>query len=292
MLDTQTFSLMMIGAANGSLISHVNDLNKKTPAAMMRLIECEAPPIIGSNSILMREINSLMAKLQNNYGHAGMRYAQYLGQNAAAVEVMVNRMEDRVAAKFNIQPAERFWSAGIAVLLVGAMLANDLGLTKFNVEGMRDYLRQVLDKMRVIKSTNTMEFTDPNALALLIKNYLGSHRSTVIETMDIPVMVSAGRPHGTPEVPLNFTNLAQTRDRWAARYAHNPHTLWIDRYGLLRWLEKEGFSPTHAVDCIKRYLYAKILDSVTITRGTNLRGTQAVLLELNCNQPALQGLFN
>src|SRR6202012_4023325 len=75
---------LVISASNESIIDHVTSQTNTTTAGMMRIFEYQVVPS-DRGRISTSDAEIIRSKLNNNYGHVGLKYAQFLGMNHAAI---------------------------------------------------------------------------------------------------------------------------------------------------------------------------------------------------------------
>lgn len=132
---------------NESIRAVINDRNKSSPAASMRTFECHAEKREVSIEIQNR-VDTLMSYMNLNYGHAGLAYAEYIGTHQDEVHQTVLQVQELLHRTLKFTQDERYYKIAITTILVGAHYANKLGLTEFDLVGLRAFLIAELKKMR------------------------------------------------------------------------------------------------------------------------------------------------
>lgn len=141
-------TLTMTG--NRPLMDHIAHAHNNTDAGALRLFEFEItakrPPYDATAA-------AIVARTEQNYGHAGRAYAAWLAENAAAAQKMVQGLQGALATRLGpCEASERFHLAGMATLLAGASIANGLQLTKFDVPAMFKFLGDEFTAMRAARA--------------------------------------------------------------------------------------------------------------------------------------------
>lgn len=90
----------------------------KTSAENMRMLEID----MHKTATFSLDEQTLLAELKNNYGHAGVKYINWLVQNQDVARKKVDEINRALFLTCKMDSQERFWQAGIACMLAGATL--------------------------------------------------------------------------------------------------------------------------------------------------------------------------
>ena len=133
-------------ASNHGIASAVYRATEGTDAGGLRVFEIEVPPLVTTVSASVSE--TLIIKLNENYGSAGAIYADFIVRNRAAVEKIIATISDDLEQTFHFDTRERFWKNTMVTLIAGASLANAAGLTKLDTNAIRACLYEALRDLR------------------------------------------------------------------------------------------------------------------------------------------------
>ncbi len=139
MQDSGSWSTLMVVASNDSLDEHITLSRPGNSAGTMRLLELDIKTPTTTNKYSASFASSAFAALEHNHGIAGLIFAQHLVDNYDAVLAQLNKRIDAVSTLECMRgtgQTQRMRVATVACLLVGAVIANNLGLCRFNVTGM------------------------------------------------------------------------------------------------------------------------------------------------------------
>ena len=139
--ETGTWNTMLIAATNQSILERVADASPDGAAGIYRVFEIDMPPI-PANSASAVDFGSVIGKVRTNFGHAGLIYSKYLGENHAEVAARVKEVASKLYAGCKARYEERFWIYTMATLIVGAELSKKLDLTDIDVPGLAKFLTQ------------------------------------------------------------------------------------------------------------------------------------------------------
>lgn len=102
------------------------------------------------------DADDLIPSLMANCGHAGRVFIQYVVQNQEDVRTLLSKTRRIISKKGNVGQQERFWLAGMTVIVTGVLIAKKLGLVKFDVAALLDWaLRQVRSMRDLVGETET-----------------------------------------------------------------------------------------------------------------------------------------
>jgi hypothetical protein len=170
--DWQT---MLSSCANYSMIDHVAREMKSTTAGLYRCFEFEVEKAAQANE--NGHVMRLTGLLENNHGHAGLEYAQFLGANYERIDREVAEMSDYLWKTYKFKEEERFWNVSMTVLILGAQYANELGLTTFDMAELKEFLVKVLGEMRKAVEHSPSDLTKDVSMSAILGEYLSVKRA-------------------------------------------------------------------------------------------------------------------
>ena len=154
--ESQNWALIAMGSGNKRFSEKVLSVDPDATAKLMRLWEfsLDGDPQF---AIDVNEANVLTAQLLQCWGHAGPIYAKYLVDNREAVTARLIQTRADFVSKHNITPKERYWSALHACVLMAQELTSQLGLLRFDRQGIENWIASELANTRgvVVHSKST-----------------------------------------------------------------------------------------------------------------------------------------
>jgi hypothetical protein len=180
--EVDTWDTLLVGVSNDSLFDHIAQMDQTTDAGVARIFEFEVRAPTGTGQLSMGAAGEILKKLESNYGHAGARYAEYLGVHVDTLQKRVTDMVDALQVRLGALGPERFWISAAAVLLLGAQIANDLKLAKFNMANMEAFIAQTFSKMRAVRSTSGLDISKKENIRGTLAAYLNTHRQNILAT--------------------------------------------------------------------------------------------------------------
>lgn len=278
--DVGTWQTMLVAASNQSLRDYVANTSGLTDAGNLRVLEYAVETL--NNPMKQSKAGNTFRKLKNNYGLAGIEYAEYLITHKEEIALDIERTRSALEKHLNAQHDERFWLAAIVILIVGAQIATNIGIVTFDMPALRDFLIKVF-RMNRTEATITHDSHDG---AVILADYLNeSTRQRLIishfpkSRRDASVRVQGGDP--TSEaiayvmsiedkemlVPINMMRNWLSKNRMA-----------LQKYSI----EKELYE-TYGAKKEYRYIGAGV-------KGVTSSRTWCLILDMN--HPDFQGVID
>lgn len=161
---------IMLATANTSLHSMLSTDNAAGTAGSMRLFEIMFKPTKVHQKF---EADDFLFALRDHHGHIGEAFMGYVLQHREQVAKRVRQVMKEVEQEAGITPAERFWSALVAVILVAGEVAKLLGLLNFDVAKLRQWAIEV--QIPFMRGVVTQEYSDPlSIVADFLEQYNGN----------------------------------------------------------------------------------------------------------------------
>ena len=276
-----TWQTMMVSASNDSIIDAMAREVGSTTAGLHRLFEYTVPkPAQVTHDVGM--VQRLAGKLEDNYGHAGLIYAKFLGAYHKRIELEVAERQDEVCREAGIKQEERHWAATIAVILKGAEYANELGLTQIDLEKLREFLLEVLARMRSEVDASPADMNNNMSVSAILAEFFNSTRArnTLITNR---IWVAKGKPaKGAIQLKCDVSRLGEI----IVHIGQEDKLIRISSIYLTRWMAERGYS-RHTL--VKRLESEFGLTKVNgkLGGGTDLTCATEHLLELDGNDPRL-----
>ena len=174
--NTTTWATISLCSSNASFYEKLGVAKNSPDGEMMRLLEYQIEP----NSIIDPAVAKKMFdhQLKENYGHAGLIYAQYLVDNLEEVTACLRSIQERIDREMKLTSRERFWSAVIACNITGGLVAKNLGLHDYDMKAVYEWTLTMLAEVR-------KEVAAPaNNSAAVIGDFINRHfnNSVIIES--------------------------------------------------------------------------------------------------------------
>ena len=165
--NTTTWASISACSSNASFYEKLG-VNKNSPdGEMMRLLEYQIEPTTIIDPTTAKKMFD--HQLKENYGHAGLIYAQYLVNNLEEALACLRAVQERIDREMKLTSRERFWSAVIACNLTGGLIAKNLGLIDFDMRAVYDWAMTMLADLRLEVAAPT------NNTASIVGDFLNRH---------------------------------------------------------------------------------------------------------------------
>lgn len=276
-----TWQTMMVSASNASLIDGMSRAAGSTTAGLHRLFEFQIPKV-DRNGRDMGSVQRMLGKLAENYGHAGLAYAKFLGENFKRVEEEVAAMQDRLYVETEVRQEERMWVATMAVILKGAEYANELGLVKIDLGALKDFLFDTLAGMRKEVDASPSDMTNDLSVSSVLAEFLNTTRArNTLKTNRI--WVSKGKPtKGTIQVLCDTSKLGEI----VVHYGEEDKLMRFSSTYFTRWMADRGYSRQTWTKKMEQEFGLKIVNG-KLGGGTDMVCAMEYLIELDMNHPKL-----
>ena len=125
------FNLICVVSSNTDFRQVMFSDRAKASGEMARFIQL---PIELDETISKSEADEYFSKFFDNYGHAGEVYAQYLIANLDQVKKQLKITQQKIDKELNIKGQDRKFSATLAAVFLGAVIAKKLGIHSINID--------------------------------------------------------------------------------------------------------------------------------------------------------------
>ncbi len=136
-MHQQSWSTIQLATANRSMVSLVGAMKANADAEMGRIFEYQFSKV---SKLEKESADEILGHAETLYGTAGAAYASYLVQHRKEVEFALHEARRRLDRRIDLSVQDRFVSAGLACVVVGATVAKNLGLVRFDIERLVDWI--------------------------------------------------------------------------------------------------------------------------------------------------------
>jgi hypothetical protein len=257
-------------AANGSIVAGVREEDKGTDASWLRIFEMNGKVIPGTKSNLASNVQQLLTGLQYNHGGIGRRYATLLGQGHKTINKALATSSAQFAQQLGAAPkVERFWVAAIATTLLGAHLANTLGVVNFPLDEMTKFMFSEFHRMKREMAEDPSDLSKENALMATIGAFINEKHPRNLVKLD-RTWTAATRP------PKGYANILNEQNNWGkleVQISGDPLMLKISDLALSEWCLKTKYPKNTLASNMKTILGAKMTTGM-LGSGSRLAGAK------------------
>ena len=187
---------LVVSASNDSLLDHITQQTQTTLAGLYRIFEYTVVPAGPSSvgRIDTSEATIRLSKLNNNYGAVGLKYAQWLGNNFAQIELDMAALSKQLNTEVGAQQEERFWISLIACILLGARYASTLGYAVFDEPKLKAFMLSSLATMRKLRGQQTVDLTKSINVSSIMASFLKDMQKDNKVLWTDRIHIAPGRP--------------------------------------------------------------------------------------------------
>lgn len=291
-----TWQTLLCSTSNDSIMAHIVDGTRTTAAGLYRVFEFTVPP--SQNWLMLpTEAQLLTAALNENYGYAGLEFAQFLGANHERVALEVATFSKMIEKKHDVKADERFWLALVSVIVIGAKLANEIGLTDFDLRGLSTFMMERFNGMRGERSRTHVDIDKGDNVLGYLARYLNEHkRHYSITTSSIhrgsgrPPAHVPGTPVGPQHVMLRGNSELNLRSL-RIQIGEDDHWIRMAKVPFEEWLREQEVTPTTILRALEARFGVKDVRG-RLCAGTHLSGVSEMMLEFNYADPAFNGMID
>jgi Domain of unknown function (DUF927) len=262
------WNTLALVSSNSSLMEKLGGYKGDAGAEMNRIFQYDvrqAPQFDRASA------TAIYRMFTENYGHAGRVYIRHLIQDLDAHQANIDRIVAKLDQRTNAHGEERFWSATAGVTLYGALLANRLGLTHFDISRLFEWCVDTINSMRGCKLD-------------LVSDSVGALAQFLDEHIDNRLILteSKGRPGEQVQT------YQDPRGSLLVRYELDTGKLYISRNAIRAWMTKRHLSYNDVRKDLEKSMALtdsgkrKVLGSCT-----PYAGAQQPCWELNMKHPKL-----
>jgi hypothetical protein len=261
------FCTMLTMTSNSSLVDYMLEHDRTSTAGLDRVFEIPVLPNTNGVGLIDRgEAQQAMGELGRHYGHAGIICAEFLGKNIEPVHEAVKAAQTGFGSEVKADGPERWWVGTMAVCLVGARIANKLGLMEIDQQKLMRFLVDNFYRLRGVVGNAPSDITKPGSVERYIEDYYNSHLSMLLVTNRVP-----SGPGRVPVGSITVKSHQDYRNGIRMRLAEDDGLLRISTAHFRGWLKKErSVGPHEIMQAIKTTQPATILPKMSLTNGTEL----------------------
>ena len=228
--------LLAATTGNTSIIERVQMAKEMPKAEAQRILECEVPRILDAAGDKL-EADVFDYRINNNYGHAGPIFVQYVMNNIDVVRKLCADIQRKVDEKGRLTSENRFWSAQIGYSIAGLYIAQKIGLVNFKAEEVFKWALHTLlnhNKNNITAMSMTVHdimndfFAENISYILQIKSTADSRNTNDngLDDLVIPEQVARGKLVARYETDTKmFYVKTKALREWCGELQHNYRSL-------------------------------------------------------------------
>jgi hypothetical protein len=152
--NTTVFNLICVVSSNTDFRTVMFSKKAKASGEMARFIQLR---IEKAQEMSKAEVDELLSKIFDNYGHAGEEYAQYIIQNYDKVKKELHEMQIKLDTLLGFKGEDRKFSTNLAAVFLGAIIAKRLGIHNINIQSVLKAVSKEFNAFRDVIAENNFD---------------------------------------------------------------------------------------------------------------------------------------
>jgi hypothetical protein len=267
------WSLLSVSTGNTSVLEQISGSYKTDPQAeAQRIMELHVSPI---DTIEKADTDAFNRLLAGNYGHAMPIYLKAIMADLPAVQELLMKVQKRIDSYCVLGKENRFWSAKLTCVIVGAVIAKKLGLLPYDTHAMFLYTKEIVDANK--KSLMGRSVSAEASIGV----FLAEHHGSILR---VNSNEDRRRVHGNGLDELAVVKAERDPNvKLVARYEPDTKKLYIVKSVLTTWCIKQQINAGEFIkelsDCKN---FRAIEKRVRLTKGLNMPSVATAAIILDC----------
>lgn len=278
--DWQT---LVISASNESLIDHVVSQTSTTAAGLMRIFEYKVAPPNGQGRVPTSDATIRLAKLNNNYGHVGLRYAQFLGANHGKIASDMAQLAQLVEQETGANQEERFWVSVVACILLGAHYATQIGYPVFDQAALKEFMYASLQGMRGHRNEQTVDLDQSINISAVMNSFFKETKKNGTWLVTNRIHVGQGKParSGANAIAIRYPADPSRLNGVDVQVGVDNSLLRISSSALGAWCKKNEVNKMNLVEALGKSVKVTTVKAARMGAGTHFAGTNEHIIEID-----------
>ena len=268
------WSLLSITTANASIVERISMVKAMPKAEAQRILECRVKAQTFSTAKETHEYRNNMLK---TYGHAGVKYVQYIMQDIEGVKKLLTSVQEKIDIKANLKAENRFWSTFVAATVTGLILAKQAGLVEYEPKKAFKWGIWLINQNK--RHVNDMTIS----VSEILNDYINEHYGNILwikstddlrkQDLDVDSIV-------IPEVV--------PRGKLVARYETDLKRAYLVPKPLKIWCGEQQINYSSFINDLKEKLGAR-KSKIRLSKGTHMNLPPTDVIIVDCSVEKLDG---
>jgi hypothetical protein len=195
--NATTWQTLSLCSSNASFYEKMTSLKATPDGEMMRLLEYSIEFADVIDPAYAKQMFD--HQLKENYGHAGDIYVQWLLANLEEAVQRVRELQVKIDKELGLTQRERFWSAVLAVNIMGGIFAKRLGLLDWDMKAIYQWATKMLLGLRLEVAPKTTNIG--SVVGDFVNRHIGYNTLVVDDGVDLRTNLQS-MPKWQPRGPL------------------------------------------------------------------------------------------
>lgn len=255
---------------NVSLLERIGSWKSLPRAEAMRILEWKAVPMEFSTK---EETDAFYAAIQQNYGHAGPIYLQYVMNNLENVIEVVKTTQKKIDTASGMKAEHRFWSVAISHAITGLMVAKKAGLLDWKIQPIVAWV------LNVIAASKNTVYEMSADVEVVLANYLAENYTNILRIKSTDDARMKGKPMGLDVLQQPE---ATPRISLIGRYEYDKKLLYLLPKPFRDWCVKSQLNFGALVEDLKTGKTQARKEKMRLSRGTHMNLPPTDVLVIDC----------
>jgi hypothetical protein len=260
------WSLLSITTANASIVERISMIKSMPKAEAQRILEYRVKEQTFSTTKETHEYRNTMLK---TYGHAGVKYVQYIMNDIEGVKKLLTTVQEKVDIKANLKAENRFWSTFVAATVTGLILAKRAGLIEYEPKKAFNWGIKLININKRHVEDMSISVTE------VLNDYINEHYGNILwikSTDDLRKQPTDAESIVIPEV--------LPRGKLVARYETDLKRAYLVPKPLKIWCGDQQINYSSFINDLKTKLGAR-KSKIRLSKGThmNLPPTHVIIVD-------------
>ena len=250
----------------------------------LEYVEYRVAPRNGSTGrVATSDAQIRLAKLNQNFGHVGLRYAQFLGTYHSTIAADMAALASQVEVETGASQEERYWVATISCLLLGARYANHVGYKVFDEVALKEFLYTVLAEMRSHRKEQTVDLDQSLNVSAILNRFFNDVKKNGSWLVTSRIHVGVGKPAktGPAAVNVNFPSDLSRLNGVDVQVGIANSLLRISSSALGKWCKANEINKVNLIDALAKQVSLTNLKNARMGAGTVAAGTNEHIFEID-----------
>ena len=274
------WSFLSVSSGNVSVIEKIRMFKDNPNAEAQRIMEAHADKLFTGAADKVAT-DKFGRDLQQCYGHAGPLFIQYVISNIDSVRLLIGEVQRRIDKEARLSSENRFWSAGTAVTIAGAIIANRIGLINYSIKELTKWTLSLLEhnKNRTQEMSVSLEQT--------LNEYINDHWDNVLRIKS----TSDLRKQSGEAMDSIIAPDALPRNKLVARYEPDTGKLFLVPKPFRRWCGEQQINYGAFVSDMVSKLGAK-REKARLGKGTpfKLKSQDCIVVKFSEDKDETSGI--
>lgn len=268
------WNLLFVTSANCSLIDKVAIAKAMPKAEAQRVLEIETSKLFTqkADKALTDEFSK---NIQNNYGHAGVIFVQYVMGHIAEVRLLIETIQRQIDKAADLGPENRFWSAAAAASMAAAVICKHLDLIPYDVKNLQRYvINHILAQNKSVSAEMSLDPMD------LVTSYTYQNLGRILQ-----IKSTIDRRKKSEETGIDSLVVPDQQPKTAdiiGRYETDLHILYLLPAPFREWLSERQVNYNSVLAELKSK-YNATRRKVRLTKGTKMQMPVVDSIEIPIN---------